>query len=111
MLDLSAHELYGRWGTWFMSVSIEPESLPATGDIDVHLRMGEANCPGAPMCSGRGLCVDDAYGSRLCKCEPGWYGHLCEVRSPSSNSHAACAIEHGWSHLCTGYSHLHLQSA
>lgn len=80
MIALTAQELHGRWGTWFISLSLGPDSISAVGTIELHLSLGRRDCAGYPGCGGNGRCVDGTDGSRWCKCFVGWYGYFCEVR-------------------------------
>ena len=80
-IELQAVELYGRWGSWFLSLdTTTAASSTATRNITMTLDVTEGGCPGQPACSGHGQCVRNERLDWFCRCDPGWFGHVCEVR-------------------------------
>ena len=74
-------DLYGRWGIWHLTVAALVSSAEFT--IDLHTEGG--SCPGSPPCGTQGTCLRAGGGDWFCRCSPGWYGHMCEVRARCSS--------------------------
>lgn len=80
-IELTAVELYGRWGSWFLTLSTPASPSQNSTQVDIRVEVEEGGCPGQPACSGHGVCLRNSQLDWFCRCEPGWFGHVCEVCS------------------------------
>lgn len=87
-IELQAVELYGRWGTWFMTLNTTG-AASAASNFTVDVEVAEGGCPGQPACSGSGQCLRNERRDWFCRCDPDRFGHACEVRV-MARPHAAC---------------------
>jgi hypothetical protein len=74
---LSSLELHGRWGLWFVELAVA-EHVTEDTELGVTIKMEGSSCAGTPECSGHGTCIQQDLSS-WCRCDPGWFGHMCEV--------------------------------
>lgn len=77
-MELTEQDLGDRWGTWHLTVVFEEAT---EGDVMINVEFGEAKCPGDASCQGHGSCVRTPTGAAFCRCQTGWFGRTCEVRS------------------------------
>jgi hypothetical protein len=78
-IELTAVELYGRWGTWFLTLSADSSRDEDSKAVEINVAVEEGGCAGQRACSGHGVCLRNSQLDWFCRCEPGWFGHVCEV--------------------------------